>query len=53
MDPLTQGLVGAALPQATARDRRLLLWAGCFGFLAGMAPDLDVFIRSFFFILYF
>tara|TARA_B100000676_G_scaffold306035_1_gene361439 strand:+ start:2865 stop:3878 length:1014 start_codon:yes stop_codon:yes gene_type:complete len=46
MDPLTQGLMGAALPQVANRDRRLLFWAGCFGFLAGMAPDLDVFIRS-------
>lgn len=46
MDPLTQGLIGAALPQAFARDRRWLVWAGCFGFLAGMVPDLDVLIRS-------
>ncbi|MBT6204945.1 MAG: metal-dependent hydrolase [Alphaproteobacteria bacterium] len=46
MDPLTQGLIGVALPQAFTRDRRWLVWAGCFGFLAGMAPDLDVLIRS-------
>lgn len=46
MDPFTQGLIGATLPQAVAQDRRLLLWAGCFGFLAGMLPDLDVLIRS-------
>jgi inner membrane protein len=46
MDPITQGLIGASLPQAIARDRRLVFVAGCLGFLAGMAPDLDVLIRS-------
>ena len=46
MDPITQGLIGATLPQVVARDRRLLFWAGCFGFLAGLLPDLDVLIRS-------
>lgn len=46
MDPITQGLIGATLPQVVTRDRRLLLWAGCFGFLAGLLPDLDVLIRS-------
>jgi inner membrane protein len=46
MDPLTQGLIGAALPQAVVPNRRLLLWAGCFGLVAGMLADLDVLIRS-------
>lgn len=46
MDPLTQGLIGASLPQALARNRRALFWAGCFGFVAGLVPDLDVLIRS-------
>lgn len=46
MDPLTQGVVGASVSQALARDRRALVWAGCFGFVAGMLPDLDVLIRS-------
>lgn len=46
MDPITQGLIGASLPQAFARDRRVVFWAGCLGFLAGMVPDLDVLIRS-------
>ena len=46
MDPLTKGLIGATLPQAVARDRRPLFWAGCFGFVAAMLPDLDVLIRS-------
>jgi inner membrane protein len=45
MDPLTQGALGAALPQAGSRAK----WvgsAGLLGFLAGMAADLDVLIRS-------
>lgn len=45
MDPLTQGVLGAALPQAMRRRTRAGV-AGAFGFVAGMAPDLDVFIRS-------
>jgi inner membrane protein len=45
MDPLTQGALGAALPQAFA-NRRQVVTAGLLGFLSGMAPDLDVLIRS-------
>lgn len=45
MDPLTQGALGAALPQAT-RGKRQVGIAGLLGFLAGMAADLDVLIRS-------
>lgn len=45
MDPLTQGALGAALPQAAAK-RGQVLAAGALGFLSGMAPDLDVLIRS-------
>ena len=46
MDPLTQGVVGAVLPQATAARGRFAASAGLLGFLAGMAADLDVLIRS-------
>ncbi|MDJ0950581.1 MAG: metal-dependent hydrolase [Alphaproteobacteria bacterium] len=47
MDPITQGVMGAALPQAaTTSQRGSVALAGCFGFLAGLAADLDVFIRS-------
>jgi inner membrane protein len=46
MDPLTQGVLGAALPQATAARGRFAASAGLLGFLAGMAADLDVLIRS-------
>lgn len=45
MDPLTQGALGAALPQSTS-GRRHVATAGLMGFLAGMAADLDVLIRS-------
>jgi inner membrane protein len=45
MDPLTQGLLGAGLAQSFAKKPRLRLAAIC-GALGGMAPDLDVLIRS-------
>lgn len=45
MDPLTQGALGAALPQATLTRTQLGI-AGVLGFLAGMAADLDILIRS-------
>lgn len=45
MDPLTQGSLGAALPQSVAKGGEQTLAMVC-GFLAGMAPDLDVLIRS-------
>ena len=45
MDPLTQGALGASLPQSCV-DRRQAASAGLMGFLAGMAADLDVLIRS-------
>jgi len=46
MDPLTQGVLGAALPQATLGGRIQVRAAGALGFAAGMAADLDAFIRS-------
>ncbi len=45
MDPLTQGVIGAAFPQAIARKPKIIA-AGLFGFAAGMVPDLDVLIQS-------
>jgi inner membrane protein len=45
MDPLTQGTLGAGLSQAGS-DRREVVTAGVLGFVAGMAADLDVLIRS-------
>lgn len=45
MDPISQGTIGAALPQAWAKPEKLraAALAGC---AAGLAPDLDVFINS-------
>ena len=45
MDPISQGALGAAAPQAVLRRGKLPAFAflGC---LAGMAPDLDVLIDS-------
>lgn len=45
MDPISQGTVGAAFAQSTANKKNILR-IGVIGFLAGLAPDLDVLIRS-------
>lgn len=44
MDPISQGVLGAAVPQLAARNHIAL--AGVLGLLAGMAPDLDILIKS-------
>ena len=45
MDPVTQGTVGAIFAQAVAH-KRTAVWAAVCGLLGGLAPDLDVLIRS-------
>ena len=45
MDPLSQGVVGSVAAQNSAQAKRLAI-ATLFGLIGGMAPDLDVFIRS-------
>ena len=45
MDPLTQGALGAALPQSITNKKSLGI-IGIIGFLSGLAPDLDIFIKS-------
>ena len=45
MDPITQGTVGAAFAQSAANKNNIFR-IGLIGFLAGLAPDLDVVIRS-------
>jgi inner membrane protein len=45
MDPITHGLLGACAVQVGLRRRADLPLTGA-GFLAAMAPDLDLFIRS-------
>jgi inner membrane protein len=44
MDPITQGTIGAVLPQALGKKNLGIV--ALLGFLSGMAPDLDIFIRS-------
>jgi inner membrane protein len=46
MDPLSQAAFGASLSQSFAEDRKKQVSAMVIGALAGMAPDLDVFINS-------
>lgn len=46
MDPLSQGLLGAALPLAVTKDKENIRTAAWVGLLGGMAPDIDIFIRS-------
>jgi len=45
MDPISQGSLGASLPQAFSRKATIGAATFC-GWLSGMAPDLDTFIRS-------
>lgn len=45
MDPVSQGVLGAAAPKSIAPPEHARL-ACVLGFIAGLAPDLDVFIRS-------
>ena len=45
MDPISQGTVGAAFAQSSANKSNIVK-IGFIGFLAGLAPDLDVLIRS-------
>jgi len=46
MDPISQACFGASLSQSATNDRRTQVSALIIGALAGMAPDLDVFINS-------
>ena len=45
MDPLSQGVLGAAAPGSVAPRQHARI-GGLLGLLAGMAPDLDILIRS-------
>lgn len=46
MDPLSQAVLGASLSQASTKDKSKQVSALIIGALAGMAPDLDILIRS-------
>tara|TARA_Y100001954_G_scaffold222975_1_gene260793 strand:- start:751 stop:1752 length:1002 start_codon:yes stop_codon:yes gene_type:complete len=46
MDPITQGAIGASLPQSLTKKPAKHFSILIIGWLSGMAPDLDVLIRS-------
>jgi len=46
MDPITQGALGASLPQSLTNKKAKHFSILIIGWLSGMAPDLDIFIRS-------
>lgn len=46
MDPISQASLGASLSQSFAKDNSMQFSALVIGALAGMAPDLDILIRS-------
>jgi inner membrane protein len=46
VDPISQGALGAALATSTQDRKKRLLTVAWLGALAGLAPDLDVLIRS-------
>ena len=45
MDPFTQGIVGVTASQSISHKKHLFI-ASAIGLLAGLAPDVDIFIRS-------
>ena len=45
MDPVTQGAFGAIFAQTMSSKKKILV-GSIVGCLAGLAPDLDIFIRS-------
>lgn len=45
MDPVTQGVLGASAAQAVS-NRKTIAVASLLGVMGGMAPDLDILIRS-------
>ena len=45
MDPVSQGVLGASVPQAISTKKHIAA-ATLFGAISGMAPDLDFLIRS-------
>jgi inner membrane protein len=46
MDPISQGIVGSSFSQSCVRNKKSLLLISIIGFLSGIAPDVDIFIRS-------
>ncbi len=45
MDPFTQGIVGVTASQSISQKKHFII-ASLIGLLAGLAPDIDIFIKS-------
>ena len=45
MDPFTQGVVGVTASQSISQKKHFII-ASIIGLLAGLAPDIDIFIKS-------
>ena len=45
MDPVSQGALGAIFAQTISNKKKILI-GSILGCIAGLAPDLDIFIRS-------
>ena len=45
MDPFTQGVVGVTASQSVSQKKHFII-ASIIGLLAGLAPDIDIFIKS-------
>ena len=45
MDPVSQGALGAIFAQTISNKKKILI-GSTLGCVAGLAPDLDIFIRS-------
>ncbi len=44
MDPFTQGVVGVTASQSVSQKKHFII-ASIIGLLAGLAPDIDIFIQ--------
>ena len=48
MDPISQGIIGSTASQVISKKKHSLFVVALIGLLSGLAPDLDIFIRSIF-----
>ena len=46
MDPISQGIIGSTASQIVSKKKHSLFVVALIGLLSGLAPDLDIFIRS-------
>ena len=46
MDPISQGIIGSTASLNVSKKKHPLFVVALIGLLSGLAPDLDIFIRS-------